>query len=148
MQDTINAMVSQCPESTIVVGGYSQGAAVVHRAVEELPAATMDRIAGVLTYGDTQKQQDNNQVPNFDPAKTMIICARGDLVCVGTLTILPAHLSYGADADEGAAFLNQMIAQAQGAAAAKKARREVEAVVKREADELNEKMKRAVGNVA
>jgi cutinase len=148
MQDTINAMVTQCPDSTIVVGGYSQGAAVVHRAVEELPAATMDRIAGVVTYGDTQKLQDKNQVPNFDPAKTKIICATGDLVCVGTLTILPAHLSYGANADEGSAFLNQMIAQAQGAAAAKKMRREVEAVVKREADELNAKMKMAIESVA
>jgi cutinase len=148
MQDTINAMVSQCPDSAIVVGGYSQGAAVVHRAVEELPAATMARIAGAVTYGDTQKQQDNNQIPGFDPAKTKVICAPGDLVCVGTLTILPPHLSYGANADEGAAFLNQMITQAQAAAKARKMRREVEEMYKREAEELNEKMRIAVASVA
>jgi cutinase len=148
MQDTITAMASQCPDSAIVVGGYSQGAAVVHRAVESLPAATMDKIAGVLTYGDTQKLQDRNQVPNFDPAKTKIICAAGDAVCVGTLTILPAHLSYGADAKEGSDFLNQMITQAQGAAAARKMKREIEASLEQEAAELNAEMQAAVGGAA
>jgi cutinase len=142
MQDTITAMASQCPDSTIVVGGYSQGAAVCHRAIEELPAATKDRIAGVVLYGDTQKQQDNNQIPGFDPAKTKIICAPGDLVCVGTLTILPAHLSYGADADEGAAFLNQQITAAQGAAAARKAKREAEEKMKRAAESMGEKVEK------
>ncbi|KAF2678677.1 carbohydrate esterase family 5 protein [Lentithecium fluviatile CBS 122367] len=141
MQDTITAMASQCPDSTIVVGGYSQGAAVVHRAVESLPAATMDRIAGVVTYGDTQKQQDNNQIPGFDAAKTKIICAQGDLVCVGTLTILPPHLSYGANAQEGADFLNQMIVQAQGAATARKVKREWE-MVERAAASLGGKVRK------
>lgn len=119
MADMINQVTSQCgADTTLVVAGYSQGAAVVHRAVEDLPAATMANIAGVVTFGDTQNQQDNEQVPNFPKDKTMIICATGDAVCRGTLTILPAHLSYGNRADDASEFLTQMIQNAQGGAGA------------------------------
>ncbi|KAF2017452.1 carbohydrate esterase family 5 protein [Aaosphaeria arxii CBS 175.79] len=126
MQDTINAMASQCPDSTIVVGGYSQGAAVCHRAVEELDPAVQNRIAGVVLYGDTQKQQDNNQIPNFPADKVEIICQPGDAVCRGTLTILPAHLTYGARADEGVDFLTKQIQGAQAKIKARKEKRTVE----------------------
>ena len=116
----INAVTSQCgADTTLVVAGYSQGAAVVHRAVENMPAATMAKIAGIVTFGDTQNQQDNGQVPNFPPAKTMVICAPGDAVCRGTLTILPPHLSYGNRADDASAFLTQMVQNAQGTNAVK-----------------------------
>jgi hypothetical protein len=57
MQRTINDMASKCPNSVIVTGGYSQGAAVNHRAIESLPQNVKDRIAGVILYGDTQKLQ-------------------------------------------------------------------------------------------
>jgi cutinase len=57
MQDVLNAMASQCPDSVIVAGGYSQGAAVNHRAIESLDPAVQDQIAGVILYGDTQKLQ-------------------------------------------------------------------------------------------
>jgi cutinase len=65
MQRTLNAMASQCPESVIVTGGYSQGAAVNHRAIEELDAAVQDQIAGVILYGDTQKQQVRKRQESF-----------------------------------------------------------------------------------
>jgi len=57
MVDMINAMAQKCPDSVIVTGGYSQGAAVNHRAIESLAPAVQDQIAGVILYGDTQKQQ-------------------------------------------------------------------------------------------
>ncbi|KAF1963093.1 cutinase precursor [Byssothecium circinans] len=145
MQDTLTAMATQCPDSVIVAGGYSQGAAVNHRAIEDLPAATQDRIAGVVLYGDTQKQQDNAQIPGFPQEKTMIICAPGDAVCRGSLTILPAHLSYGRNAGEGSAFLNTQIANAMAAAKARKAKREAEDKRESVAEEVG---KRAVGIAA
>lgn len=57
MKDLIEQAASQCPDSQLVVGGYSQGAAVTHRAVEDLPQATKDKIAAAFMYGDTQNRQ-------------------------------------------------------------------------------------------
>ncbi|PVH97969.1 carbohydrate esterase family 5 protein [Periconia macrospinosa] len=123
MVDTLTAMATQCPDSVIVAGGYSQGAAVSHRAIESLPANVQSRIAGVILYGDTQFTQDNGQISGFPQDKTKIICATGDLVCKGSLVILPAHLSYGRNAGEGSDFLNQQITAAMAATKARKARR-------------------------
>ncbi|KAF2712569.1 carbohydrate esterase family 5 protein [Pleomassaria siparia CBS 279.74] len=130
MQNTLLDMAAQCPDSIIVAGGYSQGAAVSHRAIEDLDPAVQDQIAGVILYGDTQKQQDNDQIPNFPVDKIMIICQPGDLVCLGTLTILPAHLTYGQRADEGAAFLASQIQSAQVANKARKAKRDAEEIAR------------------
>lgn len=131
-------MASQCPDSVIVSGGYSQGAAVNHRAIEELPSNVQDQIAGVVLYGDTQKQQDNDQIPNFPKDKVKIICQIGDAVCRGTLTVLPAHLTYGARADEGIEFLTTQIRGAQAKIKARNAKRDAE----KAALELAEKVKR------
>ncbi|KAK2054403.1 cutinase [Colletotrichum caudatum] len=97
---------SECPDSKLVVGGYSQGAAVTHRAVENLPQAQKDQIVAAFTFGDTQNVQDKGQIPNFPKDKTKIICAAGDAVCKGMLVILPAHLSYGVNAGEMANFIS------------------------------------------
>ena len=145
MQDTLNAMAQKCPDSVIVAGGYSQGAAVNHRAIEELDAAVQDQIAGVVLYGDTQKQQDGNQIPNFPADKVKIICQAGDAVCRGQLVVLPAHLTYGARADEGVEFLVQQVKGAQAKIKAKKAKREAE---KRDADIVDKIRRVAVALVA
>lgn len=126
MQDTLNSMAQKCPDSVIVTGGYSQGAAVNHRAIEDLDAAVQDQIAGVVLYGDTQKQQDKNQIPNFPADKVKIICQTGDAVCLGQLVVLPAHLTYGARADEGVDFLVQQVKAAQAKIKARNAKREAD----------------------
>lgn len=126
MQNTLTSMAQKCPDSIIVTGGYSQGAAVNHRAIESLDAAVKDQIAGVVLYGDTQKLQDKNQIPNFPADKVKIICQPGDAVCLGTLTVLPAHLTYGVRADEGVQFLVQQVKSAQAKVKARNAKREAE----------------------
>jgi cutinase len=126
MQDTLNSMAQKCPDSVIVAGGYSQGAAVNHRAIEELDASIQDQIAGVVLYGDTQKLQDRNQIPNFPADKVKIICQPGDAVCNGALVVLPAHLTYGSRADEGVDFLVRQVKGAQAKIKARNAKREVE----------------------
>jgi cutinase len=74
--------------------GNSQGAALTHHAIEGLNQTVKDKIAGVVTFGDTQNLQDGGQIRGFDLNKTLIICNVGDLVCVGTLYIMPVHLDY------------------------------------------------------
>lgn len=126
MQDTLNSMAQKCPDSVIVTGGYSQGSAVNHRAIEDLDSAVQDQIAGVVLYGDTQKVQDKNQIPNFPADKVKIICQVGDAVCLGQLVVLPAHLTYGTRANEGVTFLVQQIKGAQAKIKARNAKREAE----------------------
>lgn len=120
MAGLINQAATQCPDSTILVGGYSQGAAMVHRVVENLDPAVASQVAGVVTFGDTQNQQDNGQINNYPPDQTLVICNDGDLVCEGTLTIRAPHLQYERRTPEAIEFLT---AAAQGAAAARKAKR-------------------------
>lgn len=83
----------------------SQGAALTHRAVEDLSSAVKDKIVGAVTYGDTQNLQDGGQIPNFPPEKTLVICNDGDAVCAGTLTILAPHLDYVRRVPEAVSFL-------------------------------------------
>ncbi|KAK4215090.1 cutinase-domain-containing protein [Rhypophila decipiens] len=80
-----------CPQSKIVAAGYSQGAAITHRAVEALPQYVKDRIAGIVTFGDTQALQDGGRIKGYALEKTLIICNQGDLVCLGTAYIAPTH---------------------------------------------------------
>ncbi|PGH10949.1 hypothetical protein AJ79_05195 [Helicocarpus griseus UAMH5409] len=113
MTSHITDTVSKCPETIIVAGGYSQGAAITHETVKSLDSSVIDRIAGIVTFGDTQNKQDNGRIPNYPPEQTKIICAPGDLVCEGTLIITPAHLGYTMDAREAAEHLISMIKAAQ-----------------------------------
>merc|ERR1712137_1067006 len=78
--------------------------------------------------GDTQKLQDRDQIPNFPKEKVKIICQPGDAVCLGTLSVLPAHLTYGTRANEGVEFLSQQIKGAQAKIKARNAKREAEKV--------------------
>lgn len=113
--DVVNLAATQCPETTIVMGGYSQGSAVVSNAIQEMPAAQQAMVAGVVVWGFTRAAQDDRQIPGYPVAQTKVFCAPGDLVCNNTLTITAAHLSYGRNADESGAFLAQMAQQAGGA---------------------------------
>ncbi|KAI1843157.1 hypothetical protein JX266_010684 [Neoarthrinium moseri] len=93
MQVLLSA-AAKCPNSKIVASGYSQGAALTHRAIQGLSDPVKDKIAGVVTFGDTQTWQDGGQIRGFDANKTLIICNIGDLVCIGTLYVMPVHLDY------------------------------------------------------
>jgi cutinase len=98
---------NKCPNSVVVAGGYSQGAAVVHQAISNsgLSSSVISKISGVVLFGDTQYAQDGGRITNYPTQDTSIYCAPGDLVCTGTLIITAAHLSYGSYASTAANFL-------------------------------------------
>lgn len=125
-----NSAASSCPNSVIVAGGYryvlllcsyeyheshigySQGAALVHRAIEGLSTSVKNKIVGAITYGDTQNTQDRGRIPNYPTEDTLIICNIGDLVCTGTLIILTPHLDYVRRTGEAVSFLTRKIREA------------------------------------
>ncbi|QDS73483.1 hypothetical protein FKW77_009148 [Venturia effusa] len=112
-----NLAASKCPDTTIIGGGYSQGAAITHRAVEALPESVKSRIAGITLYGDTQFKQDKGQIKNFPPSKVKTFCNgyqelkshSSDGVCNGMLMVNYGHMSYGDSMKPGAAFLKAQV---------------------------------------
>lgn len=101
---------TKCPNAAVVAAGYSQGTAVVAGALSSMSGtAVANQVKAAVLFGYTKNLQNGGAIPNFDKAKTKVFCATGDAVCLGTLTILPAHLSYGADAGAAAAFIDSKI---------------------------------------
>ncbi|KAI9353301.1 cutinase [Zopfochytrium polystomum] len=97
--------MADCPNTKVVMAGYSQGGQLVHNAADMLPPAVTAQVSAALIFGDP-----NNGAPvtGVDPAKTMVICHQNDNICQHGATILPAHLTYGTmNAAEGAAFVVQ-----------------------------------------
>jgi cutinase len=91
----------------------SQGAAIVHRAIEGLAPAVKARIAGVVTFGDTQTLQDGGRIQGFPANQTLIICNVGDVICTGTLLPLyPVHWDYVKWVPTATLFLAQMVLSA------------------------------------
>jgi len=97
--------VTKCPNIILTGGGYSQGAAVMHRAIEGLDEGTKSKIAGMLLYGDTQYPQDKESIKGFPKDKVKVICKSDDGVCVGGITVTAGHLSYSNKAKEGVDWL-------------------------------------------
>ncbi|KAL2869125.1 cutinase [Aspergillus lucknowensis] len=96
MASLVSQALKQCPKTKVVLGGYSQGAMVVHNAAGKLSAG---QVVGAVTFGDPFKSQEPQNIEKF---KTW--CASGDPVCLNGANIM-AHLSYGSNAAEAAQFL-------------------------------------------
>ncbi len=112
----IEAMSAGCPNTKIVLGGYSQGAvvagfvtsAVVPEGVAAesvpapLPPEVADHVAAVALFGTPSRQFMNKYGapavvigPTF-AAKTIELCAPGDTICSGAANLGPnvAHVLY------------------------------------------------------
>ncbi|KAL4804166.1 cutinase-domain-containing protein [Aspergillus unguis] len=96
MASLVKQAKEQCPDTKIVLGGYSQGAMVVHNAAGSLSSG---QVVGAVTFGDPFKSQKPDNIEQF---KTF--CASGDPVCLNGSNVM-AHLSYGDDAATAAKFL-------------------------------------------
>ncbi|KAF8884463.1 cutinase [Infundibulicybe gibba] len=102
MANDVNSIASSCPNTEIVISGYSQGAQVTHLAAVKLSTTTQNRVKAVVVFGDPD---DNQGFPGVLNARSTTFCAAGDDICAGGDIITPAHLSYGADAGAAASFV-------------------------------------------
>ncbi len=97
VQDT----VASCPNTKIVLGGYSQGSTVIDLATSAMPAPVADHVAAVALFGEPSSGLSSAlwggaPLPTISPLygpKTISLCAPDDPICSGGGNIL-AHVSY------------------------------------------------------
>ncbi|KAL1967662.1 hypothetical protein VTN77DRAFT_2919 [Rasamsonia byssochlamydoides] len=104
MSSQIESVYSTCPNTKLIVSGYSQGCQIVHNAVAKLPAATASWISSVLLFGDPD---DGQPLPNVDSSKVHTVCHDGDYICQDGIFILLPHLTYAEDVSSAASFAIQ-----------------------------------------
>ncbi|KAH9210756.1 cutinase [Leptodontidium sp. 2 PMI_412] len=93
---------SKCPNTQIILSGYSQGAQLIHLAGPSLTSVA-SKIAAVVVFGDPY---NNQAISNISPSKVRSFCANGDFICNRNGGFDPnAHTSYGKNAAEAAAFV-------------------------------------------
>ncbi|TQV97172.1 hypothetical protein V2A60_000196 [Cordyceps javanica] len=90
-----------CPNTKIVISGYSQGGFAVHYAADALGADMPEDIAAVI-FGDPMSHKP---VSNIDSSRVHVVCHPGDNICDQGFLILPQHLTYAIDAKSSAAWL-------------------------------------------
>ena len=97
----IEGVLSACPATRIVMGGYSQGAAVTEMSTSALPPQATDRVAAVALFGDPSSDFSSmlaggSPLPTVNPAygsKTIDLCIPGDPICSPGADMM-AHVSY------------------------------------------------------
>ncbi|KAJ4387622.1 hypothetical protein N0V93_008219 [Gnomoniopsis smithogilvyi] len=99
MASLVTQAFSQCPGTQVVMSGYSQGAQVTHLTAADLPAATMQQVSAVVTFGDPDS---TTPVANIDASKVLVICHDGDDICQFGTLVLPQHLTYAENATAAA----------------------------------------------
>jgi cutinase len=113
----VQSVVANCPDTKMVLGGYSQGALVIDLITAipfplaagftpaPMPTAVADHVAAVAVFGNPADRYVGMPLTAVSPlygAKTIDLCAPGDPICSGSSGSLPtrdemfseAHLSY------------------------------------------------------
>jgi cutinase len=94
MAKMVTSTASKCPETKIVMGGYSQGAQVAHLAAAQLSKDVKDRVVAIIVFGDPDK---GVAIPGIPSDRIHTVCALTDPICYGIPIPLGAHLEYGFD---------------------------------------------------
>ncbi|KAK7709634.1 hypothetical protein SLS63_013179 [Diaporthe eres] len=116
MADLANKTASACPNTKIIMAGYSQGAQVVHNAMEKMAAMSntttapnnvdvASRVSSVVLFGDPR---NGTAVAGVDQARVLSLCNAQDDICAkGGDKITLDHLTYNRNAPQAAMFVMQ-----------------------------------------
>ncbi|KAH8689500.1 carbohydrate esterase family 5 protein [Talaromyces proteolyticus] len=70
LASTVNDYNSKCPDSVIVISGWSQGALVAHKALEQISSTALDKTAALVTFGDPNGVWNNTALPESIPSSS------------------------------------------------------------------------------
>src|SRR6188472_1517113 len=101
MSAHVQAMAANCPNTRMVLGGYSQGAAVVDLATTSMPAQVSDHVAAAAEFGGARSAFADSlspgPLPSIGPlytAKTIEMCVPNDPICYQGGSDMRAHGAY------------------------------------------------------
>jgi cutinase len=101
MSAHVQAMAANCPNTRMVLGGYSQGAAVVDLATTSMPAQVSDHVAAAAEFGPARSAFADSlspgPLPSVGPlykAKTIEMCVPNDPICFQGGWDMRAHGAY------------------------------------------------------
>lgn len=109
----VTKALTKCPNTKIVLTGYSQGAMLVHNTMSTLSTTQAASVKAAVTFGDPF---DATEPKNIAKGNFKSFCATGDPVCSLGAAASPSsggttsksvlnHLGYGADASTAATFI-------------------------------------------
>lgn len=109
----VTEALSKCPNTQIVLTGYSQGAMLVHNTMNDLNATAAAKVKAAVTFGDPFV---GTQPKNLASGAFKSFCASGDTVCSSGVASSPSsggttsastsgHLGYGSDTGTAATFI-------------------------------------------
>jgi cutinase len=101
----VNSVAAACPNTKLVLGGYSQGAFVIDQITiaqapvagfipDILTAEVADHVAALALFGNPSDRYLGQPVSTVSPwygAKAIDLCAQGDPVCTGAMYSIPTH---------------------------------------------------------
>ncbi len=101
MSGHVQSMAANCPNTRMVLGGYSQGAAVVDLATTSMPAEVSDNVAAAAEFGGARSTFADSlsagPLPSLGPlyaGKTIEMCVPNDPICYQGGWDMRAHGAY------------------------------------------------------
>jgi cutinase len=84
----VQSMVANCPNTKMVLGGYSQGAGVIDMTTDDLPPQVAQHVAAVAVFGNPEsafaRTLGGGRLPAISPLyrpKTIDMCVPNDPIC-------------------------------------------------------------------
>jgi cutinase len=100
----VQSVAANCPNTKLVLGGFSQGASVIDSITQTMPPSVADRVAAVAVFGNPRTAHAAQlaggvPLPSISPlyaSKTVDMCVPDDPICAEPFNFLAffAHDSY------------------------------------------------------
>jgi cutinase-like protein len=94
----VQSMAANCPNTRMVLGGYSQGAAVIDVITTQMPPGVANHVAAVAVFGNPSasgsfgRRLGAGGLPTIGPlyaSKTIDMCMPGDPICTNGVSMGP-----------------------------------------------------------